>query len=161
MEVLLATFVQPSLELLRTHPRVVVIIERVKAFLYKLFLCLTCRNSMNIERNADLHRVVLVKCDESKNQLVAILHIVLLVSCFGGVVPLLLIMAPMFIWSQTCMLRWRDGHAVKLSHSKASVEGTNNQFPRILASNLLVRQPIKLLSVFITSGGLTTGVLLM
>lgn len=159
-EILVGAFVRPSIRLLLAHPRIISIIKQAKDKL-----------GIGVELETDLHESALSRCTEVRAELVEDMHCMLTCMVFGVAFPLLLIAAPLFCWSEICVLRWvatnkalapLDPSRVDDPDGTPNTQGSDGtKFAHILASNLLVRQPIRPFFLYSTFGILFVGTLLM
>ena len=151
IELWIGAFVRPSLRLLKSDPRINSMIRRA---MHQL--------GIGKEAEEDLHKLALMRCEEIRSELIQNMHCILTCVVFGIAFPLLLIIVPMFCCCQMHVLRWEGRKHQESTHTSHAVhygDATPNAqdldtagFGQILASNLLVRQPIRLFYAYAAFG---------
>ena len=74
------------------------------------------------------YEVSLSECSEQRKELVMLMHTMLAIVIFGIVVPPLLLLAPVFMWSQFCVLNWleaKHGHGDTIESNPDSMPQTD------------------------------------
>lgn len=126
----ISTFVTPALWLAGEHPYIEAIKARVALCLSKLTI-----NRASLEEQ-DTYSVTLEHAGRVQEEAASIMVQVITSSVFGCLVPPLMLLLPVMLWSQLCACQLFE---------RIRVASCGQEFSLMLASNILVQKPLSML----------------
>ena len=128
---IIATFVEPSIVLLLSYPRVKAIKEQIMQRLMQK--CST------LVQEPTLYEKTLAATFETQETLVKTLNVILTITTFGPILPPLMMFCPLWAWLQRC------------ARVESSKRGDDRSIGEMLAVRVFVHKPVVAFAVYMAA----------